>query len=105
MTGPRDAVDQLAWAVTHPVSALAALGTVVAWVLQVPLVGDVIPWLIAQSGTLFAGLSVLSFTIAPEVPSIPADALKPVALGVGAVYVLSRVHKAGKKLLARFNEE
>lgn len=87
--------------IRHPVSIVAGLVGAVATVLQVPFAVDLISWLVASSGTLFTATSIFAFTIAPEVAPSIEPVLVPIAVSLGVIFAVSRLHKAGKKLLER----
>lgn len=78
----------------HPLSVAAGAVSLVAGVIQFPLLFDLGHWLVSSSGTLFTAFSIFGFTIAPNVDWLPTSLLEPVAIGLGFIYGLSRLYRA-----------
>jgi hypothetical protein len=89
---------------THPITTASAIFAVVANVLSLPFIDAV--WSVAWSnaGTLFTVLSVSGFTLAPEVPWLPAEPLSIAALVAGTLFVATQVRKLWMRLNDRLEE-
>ncbi|MEA5387237.1 hypothetical protein VB779_09355 [Haloarculaceae archaeon H-GB11] len=88
----------------HPASMATAVVGFTASILHFPFVWDLGGWLVGSAGTLFTGVSVFAFTVAPEVAWLDAELLKPIAIGLGVIFGLSKLYSAGKNLTNSVDE-
>mgnify|MGYP006298513153 CR=1 FL=1 len=94
-------LSKLEWAVTHPLTAVAALIGVLAQPLQLPFVDALVGTLWTQAGTLFAGVSLLPQLGAP-ISSGTAQLLMGLAGMLWLARILDRLYDG---LTARLNTE
>lgn len=97
-------IDEFREVVTHPIATASALVALVASVLNVPFIDAVVGVAWANAGTLFTVLSVSGFTLAPEVPWLPAEPLTIAALVAGALFVATQLDKLAESLTERLED-
>ncbi|MCO8254546.1 hypothetical protein NKF26_12105 [Haladaptatus sp. AB618] len=85
--------------VAHPFTLATTITGVAGGLLHLPLVASLWTALVAQSGTLFGGVSIFAFTIAPETYPQVATWLQPVAIVLGALYGGSKLYRALKNIV------
>lgn len=88
----------LSYYLRHPLAMATVVVSLVASLVQLPFVVDIGTWLVSSSGALFTASSVFAFTVLPETSPALAALVKPVAIGLGVIFGLSKVYGAIKKL-------
>lgn len=88
------------------IGGIGSVATVVLYLAGDPtgLVAAVIVLIWSMSSQIFGGLSILAFTIAPNVSWVPVQPLSALAVGFGIVAVLRILYKVWRRLKGRVEE-